>query len=71
MNQSNVVFVNGEARPLPENPFSIIQLLTELDLSNKRLAVEVNLNIVPRSQFTDYFLQAGDKVEIIHAIGGG
>lgn len=71
MNQSNAVFVNGEAHPLPENPLSIMQLLTELDLSNKRLAVEVNLNIVPRSQFAEYFLQAGDKVEIIHAIGGG
>ncbi len=52
-------------------PYLSCNCLAELDLSNKRLAVEVNLNIVPRSQFAEYFLQAGDKVEIIHAIGRG
>ena len=40
-------------------------------IENKRLAVEINLDIVPRSQFDSYVLSAGDKVEIVRAIGGG
>jgi len=46
-------------------------LIERLQLAGKRIAVEVNLEIVPRSQHPDYQLQAGDRVEIVHAIGGG
>lgn len=62
--------VNGEVREI-ENTSTITQLLAQLALTGKRLAVEVNLMIVPRSQFDTHTLQEGDKVEIIHAIGGG
>jgi len=46
-------------------------LLEEMALTGKRLAVEVNLEIVPRSSHMTHMLRAGDRVEIVHAIGGG
>lgn len=64
------IFLNGEPQEIAENN-TLQQLLETLALTQKRLAVEVNLQIVPRSQFSQHILQAGDKVEIIQAIGGG
>ena len=64
------IFLNGDAKKVEEN-YTIAKLLTELNLSSKRLAVEINTEIVPRSQFGNHLLSAGDKVEIVHAIGGG
>lgn len=64
------IFLNGKTEQV-ENTFHILALIKKLNLENKRLAIEVNEEIVPRSQFEDYFLSAGDKVEIVHAIGGG
>jgi sulfur carrier protein len=46
-------------------------LIDLLKLSGKRLALEINLEIVPRGSFETRRLQAGDRVEIVHAIGGG
>jgi sulfur carrier protein len=64
------VFVNGEARELPDG-ITVLQLLEKMSLTGKRLAVEVNLEIVPRSAHVSRELQSGDRVEIVHAIGGG
>lgn len=64
------IVVNGKEMQLTE-PVSIAQLLQQLELENRRLAVEVNQAIVPRSQHASHQLQTGDKVEIVHAIGGG
>jgi len=64
------IFLNGKPLPIEEND-NVAALLTKLDLDNKRLAVEVNLEIIPRSQFDRHILSAGDKVEIVQAIGGG
>lgn len=64
------VTVNGEPRGL-ETGIRLDQLLDELDLSGKRLAIELNREIVPRSQFADTRLNDGDVIEIVHAIGGG
>jgi thiamine biosynthesis protein ThiS len=64
------IFVNGEKQQVAEN-YKIINLIQDLKLENKRLAVEVNLTIIPRSQFETYLLSVGDKIEIIQAIGGG
>jgi len=64
------IFVNGESRQFPEG-VSVGQLLEEMALTDKRLAVEVNLEIVPRSRHVNHILRAGDRVEIVHAIGGG
>jgi len=64
------VIINGEPREL-ESSTSIEQLVQLLDLQGKRLAIEVNQEIVPRSQFASFQLSEHDRVEIVHAIGGG
>jgi len=64
------IFINGESRQVAES-LHISELVEMLDLGNKRIAVEVNLEIVPRSMYATHRLQAGDKIEIVHAIGGG
>jgi sulfur carrier protein len=64
------VLVNGESREVTD-AHSINQLVDELGLMGKRFAVEVNNEIIPRSRYANYRLQPGDKVEIVHAIGGG
>lgn len=64
------VVLNGEHRELPDQA-SLQWLVDDLGLAGKRLAIEVNEDIVPRSQHGDYRLSEGDRVEIVHAIGGG
>lgn len=64
------ISVNGESRQVAE-AISVAALVRELGLEGRRLAVEVNLEIVPRSSHEAHQLQAGDRVEIVHAIGGG
>lgn len=65
-----VIFVNGVRRELAAG-CSAAQLLEQLDLTGKRLALEVNMEIVPRSQYAVHYLREGDRVEVVHAIGGG
>ena len=64
------IFVNGEARQVPEG-ITVTQLLENMALMDRRLAVEVNMEIVPRSSHGIHGLRSGDRVEIVHAIGGG
>jgi len=64
------IILNGKNKQL-EHDTSISQLLEILDLSEKRLAVEINQSIVPRSDFADTILNEQDQVEIVQAIGGG
>ncbi|MGH8119620.1 MAG: sulfur carrier protein ThiS [Gammaproteobacteria bacterium] len=63
------IILNGETRSF-EKIVTIQDLLDNLQL-NGRLAVEVNQEIIPRSLFRTRALQAGDTIEIVHAIGGG
>ena len=62
--------LNGEARDL-EAGTSIAALLAKEGLAEHRVAVEVNGEIVPRGQHQDRALREGDRVEIVHALGGG
>jgi sulfur carrier protein len=62
--------LNGEPCQLPDGA-SVADLIAELDLTGRRLAVEVNLDIVPRSLHATTLLVEGDRVEVVHAIGGG
>lgn len=62
--------LNGESKELAEQS-TVADLLALLDLVGRRIAVELNQNIVPKSQHSMVYLQAGDTVEIVHAIGGG
>lgn len=64
------IVLNGQTHKLTEVTF-LGELLEQLGLNGKRLAVEVNFNIVPRSEHAEFRLSEGDQVEIVHAIGGG
>ena len=64
------IYLNGGAREVPA-ALTVAGLLESLGLVGRRLAVEVNLEIVPRSVYADTVLQPGDRVEVVHAIGGG
>jgi len=64
------IILNGENKQIDKET-NIEQLLLSLDLSNKRLAVEINQQIIPRSNFNSHRLNELDKVEIVQAIGGG
>lgn len=64
------VMVNGESREIPTSS-TLTEVIAQLALAGKRLAVELNGEIVPRSQFAVTTLHAGDQIEIVQAIGGG
>ena len=64
------IIVNGKSRSIP-GPVSVTQLVQGMDLLGKRIAVEVNGEIVPASQHSSYQLSSGDNIEIVGAIGGG
>ena len=63
------ILVNGEFEQI--EPQSLESYLTDKSLLNRRIAVERNGDIVPRSQFTNVVIEEGDVLEIVHAIGGG
>ncbi|WXL25377.1 sulfur carrier protein ThiS [Ectopseudomonas mendocina] len=62
--------LNGEAFELPDGE-TVASLLVRLELTGRRVAVELNLDIVPRSEHATTVLREGDQVEVVHAIGGG
>lgn len=62
--------LNGEPREVVEGT-TLEQLLAQLEMSRQRIAVEINLDIIPRSQYGGTELKPGDRVEIVRAIGGG
>ena len=62
--------LNGQSRPFADGG-TLAQLLTEEGLAERRVAVEVNGDIVPRSQHATHALGQGDRIEIVHALGGG
>lgn len=64
------ITVNGETRRF-EAPLDLTRLLEHLELAGKRLAVELNGEIVPRSQHAATVLADGDRLEIVVAVGGG
>ncbi|MGX9962413.1 sulfur carrier protein ThiS [Roseomonas sp. F4] len=70
MPASIAIEVNGERREVPEGA-SVAELLTLIGLAAPKVAVERNLEIVPRSAWSSTRLGAGDRLEIVHFIGGG
>lgn len=79
MSGSVTLTLNGESRTF-ESPFgqgpaggklSVAALLIALELDNRKVAVERNEEIVPRSRYADTWLASGDRLEIVHFIGGG
>jgi sulfur carrier protein len=64
------ILLNGQPREIPEGA-SIAQLLEQLNLSTPFVAVEVNLQVVPRPRHAAYRLAPGDRVEVVTFVGGG
>lgn len=64
------ITINGEARQFPA-PLTVAGLTETLGLTGKRIAVERNGEIVPKSQHAATALVGGDKLEIVVAVGGG
>ena len=64
------IILNGHERSVAA-PLTLAQLLKTTGYANRRVAVEINHEIVPRSQHAGRMLDAGDRIEIVHAIGGG
>ncbi|ARU90238.1 sulfur carrier protein ThiS [Pseudomonas sp. M30-35] len=62
--------LNGEPLELADGQ-TVAGLIAQLDLTGRRVAVELNLDIVPRSQHASTVLSEGDRIEVVHAIGGG
>ena len=62
--------INGETREFAET-ITVDQLLNSLGLDRRKVALERNLEIVPRSEYDQQALADGDKIEIVHFIGGG
>ncbi|MEP6819070.1 MAG: sulfur carrier protein ThiS [bacterium] len=62
--------VNGESREVEEN-ISLPKLIAVLSLKADQIAIELNHNVIHRAQWEGTLLQAGDRVEIVHFVGGG
>lgn len=65
------LIINGEDHDdLPE-PLTVAALIEHLGLPTKKIAIERNMEVIPKSTFSDVTLNNHDKLEIIHFIGGG
>ena len=64
------IIVNGQAQKVPKG-YTAEQLVNSLELAGKRIAMEVNEEIVPKSRYSHYAFTSGDRVEVVHAVGGG
>lgn len=62
--------VNGQTQQADDG-LTVEALLRQLSLGEKKLAVEINQEIVPRSRYAQHCLNDGDRIEIVQAIGGG
>jgi sulfur carrier protein len=74
MNSSVTLTLNGEGRVFEgpsDGPLSVSALLAMLGLDTRKVAVERNEEIVPRSRYAETWLASGDSLEIVHFIGGG
>lgn len=65
-----VIRVNGESRNVADG-ITIARLLEELDLPKKRIAVEHNGDVVSRQRWHEVGLSDGDRLEVVHFVGGG
>ena len=65
-----IIYVNGEVREYAEH-HNVADVIADLNLAGKKIAVELNKEILPYDQYSVRLLQAQDRLEIVHAIGGG
>lgn len=64
------VTINGEKQSL-DRPLTLADLLISLDIKKGKVAIERNLEIVPKSLYGETMVEDGDRLEIVHFIGGG
>ncbi len=64
------LIINGESRTF-DSITNVAELVEELGIKGDRVAVELNRDIVPRAQWAASALKDGDKLEIVHFVGGG
>jgi sulfur carrier protein len=64
------IIVNGQPREL-DRPATVAQLLAQLEMPTRGVAVEVNLQVVPRARHSEHWLADGDRLEIVSLVGGG
>ncbi|MDC1284774.1 sulfur carrier protein ThiS [Gammaproteobacteria bacterium] len=64
------IILNGAAKQVPQQS-SIKDLLVEIGVLGGRVAIELNQEVVPKSEYASRQLQAADQIEIIQAVGGG
>ena len=64
------ISLNGRAHPLPPGT-TLHELIAELDLVGKSLAVSINRRVIKRTEWPTRRIDAADRIEIVHAIGGG
>jgi len=65
------ILVNGNAKQFEMSAMTIADLVRELKIVGKRIAVECNGEIVPKSQYAESVLKEGDQLEVVGAVGGG
>ncbi len=63
------IYINGEAQQISCQ--NLAELIAQLDLDGKRFAVEMNAQIIPKSRLDQTPIHPNDRIEIIHAVGGG
>ena len=62
--------VNGQPREIPPGS-TVAALLAELGVTQPHVAVELNLEVIPRAQHADTMLRDGDRLEVVTLVGGG
>ena len=70
MTETIEVSVNGQAHEVPAGS-TVEQLVEHLDLPRQRVAVELNLRVLRRAEWAEARVAAGDRLEIVHFVGGG
>jgi len=69
MAEEITIHINGEDRNVRAT--SLSELVTEMGLEKRMIAIEYNLEVVPRTQYESTALKNGDRIELVHMIGGG
>ena len=64
------ILVNGESREIPEGT-TLQSLIDELGIAEKVMAAAINMEIVKKEQWSEHRLQEGDRIELLHFVGGG
>ena len=65
------LYVNGVLKEFEKEQIAISELVKELQIKSLNFAVAVGFDVIPKSEYDTFVLKDGDKVEIVHFVGGG